>query len=147
MLRLRIRLINNFRDIFFRIFFLISLLLNRLIKLPSELEKAPFNLFSGQLVLGKLLINGYFNSFSKPIRTSKASKNNDLVPKKLLEGLKPETFCWLYLISGINDQESRDYTKVFVNELGVFNRKFSYNIWCLETTAFRLCSVCLNIRF
>ena len=147
MLRLRIRFINNFRDIFLRIFFLISLLLNRLFKLPSEPEKVPFNLFSGQLVLGKLLINGYFNSFSKPIRTSKASKNNDLVPKKLLEGLKPETFCWLYLISGINDQESRDYTKVFVNELGVFNRKFSYKIWCLETTAFRLCSVCLNIRF
>ncbi len=147
MIRLRIRVINNFRDIFFHIFFLIALLLNRFFKLPREFEKVPLNLFSGQFVLGKLLINGYFNSYSKPIRTSKEIKNNNLDHNKLLEGLNPETFSWLYLISGINDQESRDFTKVFSNELEVLNRKFSHKIWSLETTAFRLCSVCLNIRF
>ena len=147
MIRSTIKIVNNFRGLTFRIFFLVSLLLNKFYKLPGDFEKAPLNLFSGKWGLGKLLINGYFKSHLKLVRTSQENKINNYQNEKLIENLTPETFSWLYLISGINDQQSRDFTKDFATELGVLSGKFSHKMWKLDTTALRLCSICLNIRF
>ena len=148
MVRLRQKTAEKSREIILRLFFLGSFFYNKACKLPNDFKNAPMNLFSGRLNLGELLMEGFFNDYLWPAELSKSVENKEFKYKNdPLKSLNPNTFSWLYILSGLNTEKSRDFTKFFVENLGVANINYTPKIWNPNTTALRLCAICLNIRF
>ena len=146
MVKLKIKILTCFKNLLLKIFFQGSFLYCKTRKLPSVFKKAPMNLISNNTYLGKLLINGVFDKNLQLLQLENHKKN------KKLEGNYDQlkwlnTFSWLYILSGINTQNSRDFTRNFIVLLDFFTKKFSPIIWDPETTGLRLCAICLNLNF
>ena len=104
------------------------------------------NLISNSTYLGELLTKGVFDKDLQVLNLANHNKNKNL--KKNYDQLKwLNTFSWLYTLSELNTQNSRDFAKNIIVLLDFAKNNFSPIIWDPEITGLRLCSICLNINF
>lgn len=147
MFGLRVTTKDKFLSLIQHALFLFTFLYNKICKLPSDFEKKPTNLISNRSDLGNQLISGVFNKYIVKVESSVDTRKLFEDKNRSVKVLNPNSFSWLYLLTGINNQKSRDLAKYFANELGFFRKKYSRKMWDPETTGLRLCAICLNLRF
>ena len=148
MVKIRKTTINKFRNFPFHMLFLLSVLLNKILKLPTEFQKLPLNLNSCKLELSDIYLGSFFRDFIESSAGSETISDKGYYGNKdRINIVNLQTFSWLFALSSVNNKKARDLTKAFMTKAKFLGNRYSRKVWELETAGSRLSAICLNMRF
>ena len=129
--------------------FLLTLLLNKALKLPKDFEKLPLNLNTFELDPSNSFVTEFLWDFLEGLELREKFYYKELGEKKSypVKEFSFHGFSWLATLSSINNKKARDFTKMVIDKLGFFGNRYSANSWQLDIASSRLSAICLNIRF
>ena len=141
-------MISKLKDFPLYTFFLLSVLLNKILKLPTEFQKLPLNLNSCKLDLNDISLGSFFwNFIERPAGRETFSDKGYDGNNDLFNIVNLQTFSWLFILSNIKSKKARDFTKAFMAKARFLGNKYSKKVWGLEAAGSRLSAICLNVRF
>ena len=148
MVKIRKTTINKLRNFSFYMLFLLSVLLNKILKLPKKFQKLPLSLNSCTLDLSDISSGSFFRNFiENPAGRETFSDRGYYGKNDPINIVNLLTFSWLFSLSSVNNKKARDFTKDFMTKAKFLGDRYSRKVWELETAGSRLSAICLNMSF
>ena len=116
-------MINKFRNFPFYMLFLLSILLNKILKLPTEFQKLPLNLNSCKLELSDIFLGSFFRDFIESLAGRETFSDKGYYRKNdRVNIVNLQNFSWLFALSSMKNKKARDHFLKETNENEIMTR-------------------------